>query len=81
MSEKMTKKKMVEMALPCPFCGGKRLIVTDEEIFNQLYEENGSACVCLSCLDCSLDLYDHSNGANYSARLKKLLNKWNTREE
>lgn len=80
MGKKMDEKRLVELAKPCPFCGGKRLIVTDEETFNRLYEENGGACVRLWCVTCDLDLYDHSDGSNYSARLKKLLNKWNTRE-
>lgn len=64
---------------PCPLCGKtKRLAVTPEERYTKLRNEHGSACVIIECLDCNLELRDHTaDMPEYSDRIIILKDKWN----
>lgn len=82
MKAKISVDEFMKNALPCPFCGGKDLSVTEERIFNELVEENGRACVSVTCYTCGAYKYDYTRGRegnSYSFRLKRLLDGWNGR--
>lgn len=64
---------------PCPFCGKNNLDVTPKEMFNELMEENGRACISVNCLNCKLDMYEHTDGVTYEEKLDLLKEKWNRR--
>lgn len=64
---------------PCPFCGKTKFDVTTKETFKELLKDNGRACVCINCRNCSLDMYEHTDGVTYEKKLDLLKEKWNRR--
>lgn len=68
---------------PCPFCQKlDQLTITSIEGFGALYAEDGKATIRLSCERCRVDMYEHDyDGPIYDKKVKKLVNKWNHREE
>lgn len=70
---------------PCPFCGSKdHLSLTMQENFEKIQSESkdNTACIRISCNQCSLDLYEHTHDIHdYNVRLELLLIKWNNRKE
>lgn len=68
--------------LPCPFCGGDNLEITNREDFNMLDRDNNGAAMCISCNDCNLDFWEHTyNEHDYYKRRVMLVSKWNRRKE
>lgn len=64
---------------PCPFCGKTDLDVMTKAFYNKLMKKHGRACVCISCKDCDLDLYEHTDGVTYEEKIELLAKKWNRR--
>lgn len=66
---------------PCPFCGNYPSMMS-RSFFESLDEENGSACISISCKHCNLDFRDHTHDEhNYFIRAFLVAEKWNAREE
>lgn len=40
----------------CPLCEGRRLDLTNRDLFNSLVQRTGSGCVEIKCLDCYLGI-------------------------
>ncbi len=64
---------------PCPFCGRKDLDVMTKEFYSELMDENGSACVRISCKACRLDMYEFTDDVTYEEKMDLLKEKWNRR--
>lgn len=64
---------------PCPFCGKTDFDVMTKKTFKQLTKKHGSACVCIRCTNCDLDMYEHTDGVTYEEKLDLLKEKWNRR--
>ena len=64
---------------PCPFCGKKDLGVTPKDFYEELVEENGTACVSVRCKNCALDMYEHTDDVPYEEKIDLLKEKWNRR--
>ena len=64
----------------CPFCGNKDLEITDEETYNKLCEENGSALIGVECHECATEnkVYDIPQN-NYWIGVGMIIAKWNVR--
>ena len=62
---------------PCPFCGSKdHLMLTTQEDFEKIQSKSkdNRACVCITCHQCFLDLYEHTHNIHdYNVRLELLL--------
>ena len=66
--------------LPCPFCGGSNLEITNEKDFNTLDRDNNGAAIRISCNDCNFDLWEHAHGEHdYFKRRMMLVRKWHRR--
>lgn len=76
----MKIKNILNRFDPCPFCGKTDFNITPKKFFVELLEEKGSACISVRCENCSLDMYDHSDAAEYTVRVDNLVAKWNTRQ-
>ena len=64
----------------CPFCGKTdRFEWTTRKAYCEMVEENGVATIGFRCLNCSLDIYEHSDIADYDEKLERLFQKWNSR--
>ena len=63
----------------CPQCGKlDRLDFTQQDTYERLRDENGSACVTVECRRCNLELRDHSREiSEYEDRMVLLCYKWN----
>lgn len=64
---------------PCPFCGETNFDVSSKKLFKQLLKENGRACIRISCRNCRLDMYEHTDDVPYEEKLDLLKEKWNRR--
>ena len=75
-------KKEIEgvFVKPCPFCGSTNLIVSEEDSYNKLVEENGHSMIDVECAVCKTEvkLYDVP-GNNYWIGVGMIIAKWNTR--
>lgn len=66
--------------LPCPFCGGGNLDITNEKDFNTIDRDNNGAVMRISCNDCDFDLWELTHGEHdYFKRRMMLVRKWNRR--
>ena len=65
---------------PCPFCGKTDLGLMPKYMYEELVEENGTACVSLRCRTCDVDMYEHTDGVTYEDKVKLLARKWNRAE-
>lgn len=84
----------------CPFCGNTdgltcsynsgiwedEINITRYQCYENLVEQNGSACVKLSCLTCDTTMTEHDSEAqtgklplDYTTITDRLIEKWNTR--
>ena len=87
MAKTMNEKRFMELALYCPFCGGKDLELTKRVDFNALVKEHGGACIKVNCRTCDCVKYDFTtsiedktkDAKDYGKRLERLLVNWNTR--
>lgn len=68
---------------PCPFCGNaEKLFVSSRINFEELYKDNGDACITLRCYRCNCELAEHEyHGPDYGFKLGVLLTKWNNRRD
>lgn len=65
---------------PCPFCGSTNLIVSEEDSFNSIVKEHGSAMVDVECAVCKTEVkLFNVPGNNYWMGIGMLIAKWNTR--
>lgn len=64
---------------PCPFCGKTDFTTTSKKSYAELLADNGSACISVRCLNCELDMYEHTDGVTYAEKLDLLKEKWNRR--
>ena len=70
------------MVRPCPFCGKSEMDFTGVDSFQELSEDDGKACIRMSCKNCNIDMYDHTYAErNYQVRKFLLITKWNMRAE
>lgn len=76
----MTIKNILDRFEPCPFCGKSDFDITHKDTYYKLIGKNGSACISIRCLNCDLEMYDHSRAMKYTARVDNLVAKWNTRQ-
>lgn len=66
----------------CPCCGSKAVIETKRGIFNELYAENGRACIAIGCTDiigCGVTMYCHYKSGNYDSMVAVATDRWNRR--
>lgn len=70
---------MLKEFRPCPFCGGKELLVSEREFFDEQVEKSGSFCVSVSCKKCDVEMYAHKE-TDYDLAIWYLQRKWNRRE-
>lgn len=77
----MIYEDAIQKMKPCPFCGQKdELSITSKEIFNELEEEDGRACIKVRCGRCDLEKTDyHFDFTDYNDRLVLLVITWNER--
>ena len=76
-----SKTEIKDVAIkPCPFCGSTNLVITEEESFNRLCEENGRSLISIECKICNVEakLYTIPNN-NYWLGVGLMIAKWNTR--
>lgn len=66
---------------PCPFCGETNFNITPKKQFKKLLNKHGSACICVRCQNCELDMYEHTDGVTYEEKVDRLTDKWNRRAE
>lgn len=68
---------------PCPFCGSKKdFLLSSDELFYQLQDKYGDACLSLTCDKCKVTMYEHTyTERDYLTRVKILMDKWNSRTE
>ena len=64
---------------PCPFCGKADFDITTKKIYNELMKKNGTACICVRCLNCDVDMYEHTDDVTYEEKIELLAEKWNRR--
>lgn len=64
---------------PCPFCGETDFQETSKKIYKRLLKKNGGACISVRCLNCDLDMYEHTDGVTYEEKIELLAEKWNRR--
>ena len=64
---------------PCPLCGKtKRLQMTTEDQYLRVLNNSGSASIRVGCLDCDIELWEHTHKVvEYAERIKLLMDKWN----
>lgn len=75
-----TEKNLLDLFAACPFCGTrKRLVLSDAKGFYNRQTAYGDACICISCMECSVDMYEHTNEERkYEHRVRLLARKWNS---
>lgn len=77
----LSEKEVDAAVKPCPFCGNsQKLFITDEKLYRELVEENGSSLIGISCNVCNTTqrLYSIPDN-NYWMGVGMLISKWNTR--
>lgn len=60
---------MTKRIKPCPFCGGTIFRITGRDNFEFNVKKYGSATVCITCLGCNVEKYEHTSSSNdYNVR-------------
>lgn len=64
---------------PCPMCGKtKRLQITPEGQYANIFGSTGSAAIRVECMDCNIELWEHTyKEPEYIKRMEMLADKWN----
>ena len=77
----MNHEQAIEKLKPCPFCGEKPEIITEEHYGDLMVaSEDGKAVIRIMCPDCHVEMYDHSyDFPAYEDRLVLAVAKWNRR--
>lgn len=66
---------------PCPFCGGKDMSITKENVFYELQGRYGGAAIKIRCLNCNVEMLEHSRFEHdYRKRVEQAVEKWNRRK-
>ena len=75
-------KKVVpteEEVLACPFCGNTALEITSKESYTKLTQENGKACIILTCHNCDTAKTCFEDVESYEEKVNILVSNWNKR--
>ena len=63
----------------CPFCGNHKLEITSKESYTKLTQENGKACIILTCHNCDTAKTCFEDVESYEQKVNILVSNWNKR--